>query len=354
MSIKTNILMLGVTGYIGGSVLSLFLQREDFKTKFNVTALVRSAQKASNLQTLGINTVVGTHSDAQLVEKLAQENEVIFSMADSDYLEAIQALLRGLKNRFESTGKPPILIHTSGTGVLASNGRGYLAKDYKIYDDNNTNQMARISPTQIHRNVDLEIVAADAAGYSKTYIVIPSAIYGIAKTQLTELGVQNPHSVHIPHLIQASLDRGKSVILGDGSSIWPNVSIEDGNTLYINLYDSIMKNPETSHGAEGYYFGENGEYTLSSVAQKIGEALFELGKASSPDPVPLSQSELRKYFNGSTYIGSTSRCHGNRSRSIGWRPIKTTDDFLASIKPEVEALVMSGRKLAPVPWPTYQ
>lgn len=33
-----------------------------------------------------------------------------------------------------------------------------------IYDDTNVEQMASIAPTQVHRNVDLEIVNADEAG----------------------------------------------------------------------------------------------------------------------------------------------------------------------------------------------
>jgi len=45
---------------------------------------------------------------------------------------------------------------------------------------------------------------------------------------------------------------------------------------------------------------------------------------------------------GSTYLGTNSRCKGNRSRSIGWKPKKTKADFLASIRPEVEAIVKQG------------
>ncbi|KAF8993627.1 NAD(P)-binding protein [Cyathus striatus] len=348
MSTKTNVFVLGATGYIGGSVLSLFLEREDF----NITVLVRSPEKASKLRNLGFNSVVGSHSDLQLIEKLAKENEVVLSLADSDSLEPIQALLRGLKAQYEATGKVPNLIHTSGTGALVSNGKGYLVEDYEIYDDANDAQMASIPLTAIHRNVDSVLVASDAEGYVKTYIILPSTIYGIPKTKLAEIGVQNIFSIQIPHLIVASLDRGKAAIAGDGSSVWPHVSIEDVSALYLDLYNSIVNNPNTGHGAQGYYIAENGEYTLLEAGQKIGEALVELGKASSPNPVPMSPEEIGKYFRGSYYIASTSRCHGNRSRSIGWKPTKTTEDFLVSIKPDVEALVRTGHKLPSVPWPS--
>jgi len=38
-------------------------------------------------------------------------------------------------------------------------------------------------------------------------------------------------------------------------------------------------------------------------------------------------------------MGANARARGNRSRSIGWKPVKTTKDFFESIKPEVPLLV---------------
>ena len=55
-------------------------------------------------------------------------------------------------------------------------------------------------------------------------------------------------------------------------------------------------------------------------------------------PLPLVDT----FVQGSDYLGSNSRCQANRSRSIGWNPLKTTEDFLKSIKVEVEALIKKG------------
>ena len=44
-------------------------------------------------------------------------------------------------------------------------------------------------------------------------------------------------------------------------------------------------------------------------------------------------------------VGTNSRCRGNRSRSLGWKPVKTTKDMLASIKPEVKLILKAqGQK----------
>jgi uncharacterized protein YbjT (DUF2867 family) len=47
---------------------------------FHVTALVRAAEKAEKLKTLGVDAVVGSYTDAALVEELASEADVVFSM----------------------------------------------------------------------------------------------------------------------------------------------------------------------------------------------------------------------------------------------------------------------------------
>ena len=39
------------------------------------------------------------------------------------------------------------------------------------------------------------------------------------------------------------------------------------------------------------------------------------------------------------YFGTNSRARANHSRSLGWKPKYTTDDFIKSIKPEVASLL---------------
>ncbi|KAF9565249.1 NAD(P)-binding protein [Agrocybe pediades] len=336
MSSKTNILMTGVTGYIGGSVLARFLAHPDFPS-FNITTLVRSPEKAEKLKALGVEAVVGSHSDEKLVEVLAAKSDVVIAMADADNYEAATATLRGLKKRNAETGTTPIFIHTSGTGVLADNAKGDFHTE-TIYNDADPDQIESLPDTQLHRNVDLEIVRADKEGYLKSYIVLPSTIWGIATGVLVEKGIQNPHSLQVPLLIRASLDRGRGGMVGTGKNIWPDVNIEEVADLYIVLFNSICTNAPTGHGREGFYFGEGGEHTMYEVGKAIAEALVALGRSDNPEPSTFTPEEINKYFEGSTYLGTNSRCRANRSRAIGWNPVKTKDDFIASIKAEVEAL----------------
>lgn len=52
-----------------------------------------------------------------------------------------------------------------------------------------------------------------------------------------------------------------------------------------------------------------------------------------------AESDNDNNVQGSDYLGSNSRCRANRSRAIGWKPVKTKEDMLASIITEVEVTV---------------
>ena len=114
----------------------------------------------------------------------------------------------------------------SGTGLLVDNARGEYVTE-TIYDDFNVEQYKAIPETAFHRNVDKLVHNADVEGYVRSYVVLPSTIYGIAKNALTEAGVSNPHSMQIPALIKAALDRGRPGVIGKGKAYWPSVHIDD-------------------------------------------------------------------------------------------------------------------------------
>jgi hypothetical protein len=64
----------------------------------------------------------------------------------------------------------------------------------------------------------------------KTYIVLPSTIFGIASTEFTEKGVQNQLSQQIPLLVKISINRGNTPIIGTGANVWPLVEIGESET----------------------------------------------------------------------------------------------------------------------------
>ncbi|KAI0789836.1 hypothetical protein C8Q75DRAFT_762663 [Abortiporus biennis] len=338
----TPILFLGSTGYLGGSILARLLIHPRVQ-EFEITALVRSPEKASVLQSkFGVKTVVGSNADLDKLENLSAQSHIVFSCADSDDLDAIKAIFRGLKKRKASTGKTPLLIHTSGTAYLNDDARGLHTTEV-IYDDTNVEQIQSLPPTAFHRNVDLAIEEADAEGYLKSYNVTPSTIWGVPSTPLVDVGIQNTGSIQIPYLIKAGLGRGQGGMVGKGFPQWANVNIDDVADLYIVILNALLTNPDSvGHGREGYYFGENGEHTWYELCKEISKALYELGRGKIPEPTAFTTDELVKYFGSEMFgyfFGTNSRCRANRGRALGWKPTRTTADMLASIKAEVERVI---------------
>ncbi|CAL1716972.1 unnamed protein product [Somion occarium] len=345
---RTPIFLTGATGYIGGSVLARLLAHPSAKS-FDITVVSRRQEKADKLAYFGVKAVVSSMDYYALLEDYVAKAHIVIDCADADNIDAVQAIIRGLKKRHELVGDTPIFIHTSGTAVLSDNAKGLHPSD-TVYDDMNPDQIAGIPPSAPHRNVDNAIFDADKQGYLKAYFIAPGTIYGIAHNPLVDAGIQNSRSQQIPQLVKASLDRGQAGVVGKGASLWPNVHIDDVSDLYIILFDAVTANSDKlGHGLNGFHFGENGEHRWYDISRAIGQAFVEFGISGDPEPTSFTEEELDKYFGSeelaNANVGSNSRCRSNRGRSIGWKPKYVTKDMLASVNAEVEAaLKLNGKK----------
>ncbi|KAJ7488072.1 hypothetical protein FB451DRAFT_1529080 [Mycena latifolia] len=347
---KIKFFLTGATGYIGGAVLARFIQHPN-ASNFEFTLLVRDLKKAEGFRGMGFTVAVGSLADEELLERLASEADVVIAAAGNDDLVATNATLRGAKKRFEVTGVPQTLelVGTSSdrhifpathrpAGVLTDDAKGMLVYE-TVYDDTDLAQLETLDPEQPHRNVDLALIEADKEGYIKSYIILPSSIYGRATGPFIAAGLQNPASVQIPRLINTALDRGRVGMVGLGKNVWPNVEIHELADLYVQLYDAIQTNPDTGHGREGLYFGANDEHRFYDVSREVGRVLVEMGRLAHPEPTTFSEEELVKYYTPwlRRAQGANSHCVARRSYSIGWAPVRRTADLLASIRQEAEA-----------------
>jgi hypothetical protein len=244
MTTYSSVLFLGATGYIGGTVLQTILASSTPPS--TITAIVRSDKKAEALNALStpsgttLKAVVGDLSKADQLIELAKEHDIVINCANADSEEGIKALIEGMKQRRDKTGHRPLLIQTSGTGVLVDDAQGNYPSDRvsspstilvhranrQIYTDLNPTpatsktpellSFSKIPETNPHRPVDLEIVKADAAGILKSYIILPSTIWGEGKGELYDKDIANSYSDQMPMLIRAALDRGQAGMFGKG------------------------------------------------------------------------------------------------------------------------------------------
>ncbi|EPS98845.1 NAD-binding protein [Fomitopsis schrenkii] len=339
MGQETNILLFGATGYVGGAVLGLFLKHPKAET-FAITAPVRSPAKAKLLEQLGVKAPIASLDDHDKLESLASSADVVFNIASSDHLAGTKAILSGLRKSYEATGRRPILIHTSGTGEIAEPAEGKYATE-TVYSDLDVEKLKAIPDNAYHRSIDLAVISADEEGYARTYIIIPSLIYGLGSGTLFDAGIARRISIQIPTIIKASIDRKRSGLIGPGKAVWPHVHHDDVADLFITLFDTVSANPDRAgHGWEGYYFAENGHSSWYDIGKAVGEVLVELGISADPEPTSFTTEELVKYWGSEAsgnYWGSTCRCSADRGRALGWKPRFTAADMLTSLmKAEVQ------------------
>ncbi|KAH9836833.1 uncharacterized protein C8Q71DRAFT_858030 [Rhodofomes roseus] len=339
MAPKTEILFLGATGYLGAGVLTRLLNHPK-ASEFSITTLVRSTEKGEALKKYNptLKYAVGSlfdKADYPVIENLGKNADIVFSIADADYLPWTVALLKGLKARFDATGVAPILIHTSGTGILL-----FTSDPAGNHSDLDLADVKAVPPTALHRNVDLAAIGADEAGYVKTYLVCPPLIAGLASGPLYDAGLAHRNSIQAPALMRPALDRKQAGVVGDGKGVWAAVHVDDVADAFILLFNKIIAGAQgVGHGWEGYYYLENGELSWNAIAGAIGKALVELGVGKSPEVTSFTADEITKYYKSefaSSVVSSTCRAKGERARALGWSPKYGVADMLAGLKPELE------------------
>jgi uncharacterized protein YbjT (DUF2867 family) len=84
----------------------------------SVLGLVRSKEKADQLQRLGIDPVLGSLDDSNIVTEAARAADAVINAASSDHRPVVETVLKALAG----TGKP--FIQTSGSSIVCDDARG--------------------------------------------------------------------------------------------------------------------------------------------------------------------------------------------------------------------------------------
>ena len=278
----------GAAGYIGGSVAAKLV-----KAGYQVKGLTRSEAKVEGLKSLGIEPIVGSLADAELVTQCALQADVVVDAADSDNLQAVKTIIAAL------SGSDKIFIHTSGSTTVADRANGepspaIFTEATEFQADEH--KLARVA-------IDNLVIESAKQGI-RSAVICPCMIYGKGLGFKTE-------SIQIPKMIKQAIAGGVAKCIGRGQNIWSTVHIEDLADLYLTV---IEKAP-----AGGLFlFAENGEVSFRQLADKIKEAL-EL--KSDVEEWPIEQAIAEWSFEGAVLaFGSNSRIRGVKSRELGWTP----------------------------------
>ncbi|KAG9046855.1 hypothetical protein FS837_003521 [Tulasnella sp. UAMH 9824] len=303
-----SLFFLGVTGYIGGSVL---VELKNRYPNAQFTALVRNSKDIAAVQALGVQVVQGSHSDLELIRKLASEHDVVINCGDSDDLPLTKVILTGLESRAQAKPdalRKPILIHTSGTGLLQNERDGAFHGD-KIYDDSNLDDIKSIRVDAQHRDVDLQILSAGKTGLINPYIIAPCTVYSKGRGPARNLSIQ------VNHMIRVALRRKELVQVGPGTNLWNAVHIDDLTNLYGLLLDNALSGKDKSTDPfERFYWGSGDEYVWGDVARELARLLYARGAIQSETPKIIAIEEEPILDPTAT----NSRSVSSRAIALGW------------------------------------
>ncbi|VDC02362.1 unnamed protein product [Peniophora sp. CBMAI 1063] len=193
--------------------------------------------------------------------------------------------------------------------------------------------------TLAHNTVNDVLVAADGEvqRYVRSYIVMPSMVYGALKGPLVDAGIAHAYNITIPTMIKLCLQRGQVAMVGKGLNRWPVKHIDDTADFYKLILQHALAD-DAPHGAQGTYVTENGEVTLAVGAKWYMKALHAHGKSAKAEPESFTTAEIEKNPFLS-YMGTDDRIRGDRARQIGWYPAHGVEDFFECVQQEVEDIL---------------
>lgn len=283
-----KVFLTGATGYIGGSVAERLIA-----SGHQVVGLVRPAEKAILLKDRGVESVLGTLDDSEIITNAAQAADAVIHAASADHAGAVLTLIAAL----ERSGKT--LICTTGSGIAADSAAGEYATSVVLTED------SYFEPVPFRRpRVAMNRLVREAAVDKgiRSVVICPSMIYGKGR------GLQ-PDSDQLPKLIALSKQVGAGVYFGKGLNRYSNVHIDDLVDLYLL---ALEKAPGGS-----FFFAENGHASFKEIAEMISRSLGLGGKT-----VSLSiEDVVRQYGDAGRYgVTSNSLVSAVNARRLGWSP----------------------------------
>ena len=283
-----KVFVTGATGYIGGSVAERLIA-----SGHQVVGLVRTAEKARLLKDRGIEPVLGTLDDSEILTNAAHAAEAVIHAASADHPGSVVTLVAAL----ERSGKT--LICTTGSGIVVDSADGEYASSVVFAEDTYFEPVPFRRP-RVAMNRFVREAAIDKG--IRSVVICPPMIYGKGR------GLQ-PDSDQLPKIIALSKQAGAGVYFGKGLNRYSNVHIDDLVELYLL---ALEKAPGGS-----FFFAENGHASFKEIAEMISRSLGFGGKT-----VSLSVEDVvRQYGDAGRYgVASNSLVSAVNARRLGWSP----------------------------------
>lgn len=346
----TKVLITGVTGYIGGSILSLLSSKNQSTRDLEISVLTRDDNRAESFAADGLKVyTIKDLDDSAAIKTAASENDIVIHTASGFHIASAKALIEGLATRQKQKPDAEVYyIHTSGTSDLAdrpitktyAESRTFSDKDSDIYDYLKKREGIE---TYAQRTTDLAVVETGKKEGVPTTIIMSPTIYGIGSGKFNRLSIQYPLQ------IKAALVGGRPEYIGDGAGVWDYVHIQDLVQLYeLVLLDWAQGRKAIPVGEKGIIFSATGLYNWKDVAERIAKAGVELGQFANTETKSISLEEAAENWIGGVGgdeqfcelgFASNSRTKAEVGKELGWAPEKTRANWEQSFYVEFEKLL---------------
>lgn len=98
----------------------------------------------------------------------------------------------------------------------------------EVRTDTDTEYLIHLPKEHVHHKGDKKVRDADEKdGYVRTFIIIPSTVWGLQRGPLVDAGIGNRHSQALPSIIRTSIERGQGGVIGKGLNVWSHVEVHE-------------------------------------------------------------------------------------------------------------------------------
>ncbi|OHE91510.1 hypothetical protein CORC01_13206 [Colletotrichum orchidophilum] len=350
MTKSHNILITGVSGYLGGTLLARWASAS--LTGYDkLFALVRTDAQREQVKQYGAEPLDFSPHDEEAVRDAVLQNQItiVFYLIDAFAFVGQENFIKALSELKRQTGHEVHFLHTSGAKIFSSladapTDRPLLDTDPGLFDiqkaQNPSISLMR-KPVETNNKV---IELAEANGVA-SYIFVPCIVYGKGE------GFGNPISIQTVAIVEAAIAAGRVYSVTPGRPTWPVCHVVDNATLYLQLLRAILDGENPGHGKTGYYLASPGSVAWDDLYSAMAKALKKQNVITDDSVVPADESSLSKMAQGLSTesslvelrLGGKCTFTPTHGAQIGWKPQFPPEHILEAADDEVEIILQTHR-----------
>lgn len=345
-TIAPRILLVGATGFVGGTVLHRLIAGPDaLPVGHTVGVLLRGENRALKLKEAYGNRVhpilISSLDDTATVERIASQHDIVIN-ASTGFHESAVAMVRGLSKRHQDDGSnhQPWMIHISGCSNVADAPLSGESHPDRWFNDSDPLSIYEFEKTEnetrpyLQRTIELAVLDTGEETGVKTISLQPPNIVGQGS------GLFSISPSNTPLLFRFILEKGYGFQLGDGTGSIGFVHVDDLADLYLLLVKRILEGQDEDlpHGRRGIIFpcAESGPVKWTDMLLGCLEAAFKRGllpKEGGPQAKEVRKIEVDDFLDYmlagaeatslSRFVAGVYAAHcnsiGTVAKQLGWK-----------------------------------